>query len=69
MREIKVVIDEGGLFQEVFVSPELRDCSLEVLDFCTDDPHELDRIQAEYEECLHRTIKNELVPLWDSSQG
>ncbi len=50
MREIKVVIDEGGIFQGLYVTPGLEDCQVELIDFVTDDPDELEDTQRRYDE-------------------
>lgn len=61
MREIKVVIDEGGIFQGVYVSPELKDCEVELLDFVTEDEDEQEDVQKRYDECISRAMKGELI--------
>ena len=64
MREIKVVIDEGGIFQGLYVSPELEDCQVELIDFVTDDPEEAEETQRKYDECLSRAKDGELKNIW-----
>lgn len=61
MREIKVLIDEGGIFQGLYVSPELKDCEVELLDFVTDDPDEMEDVQERYEKTQERARNGELV--------
>ena len=61
MREIKVIIDEGGIFQGLYVTPELKDCDVELIDFVTDDPEELADAQRRYDEVLERARIGELV--------
>ncbi len=60
-REIKVLIDEGGIFQGLYVSPELKDCEVELLDFVTDDPDELDDVEKRNEKAEERVKSGELV--------
>ena len=61
MREIKVLIDEGGIFQGLYVSPELKDCEVELLDFVTDDPDEMEDVQERYEKTQERARNGELI--------
>lgn len=42
--DIKILIDEGGIFQGLYVSPELKEADVELLDFVTDDPGEIDDV-------------------------
>ena len=43
MNHIKVVVNEGGVVDNVLISSEIADSVLvEVIDLCTDDPEELD---------------------------
>ena len=60
MREIKVIIDEGGIFQGLYVTPGLEDCDVELIDFVTDDPDEQEDTQRRYDECLARVERGEL---------
>ena len=60
MREIKVIIDEGGIFQGLYVTPGLEDCEVELIDFVTDDPDEQEDAQRRYAECLERAQRGEL---------
>lgn len=60
MREIKVIIDEGGIFQGLYVTPGLEDCDVELIDFVTDDPDEQEDAQRRYDECLARVEHGEL---------
>lgn len=59
-REIKVLIDRGGIFQGLYVSPELEDCKVELLDFVTDDAEEIDDVEKRYEDCVRRAKAGEL---------
>jgi len=61
MREIKVLIDEGGIFQGLYVSPELSDCQVELLDFVTDDYEEIEDVNRRYDRCVERAKSGELV--------
>lgn len=61
MLEIKVLIDEGGIFQGLYVSPELKDADVELIDFVTDDPTELDDAQERLDMAVSRTGAGELV--------
>lgn len=61
MLEIKVLIDEGGIFQGLYVSPELKDADVELIDFVTDDPAELDDAQERLDMAVSRTGVGELV--------
>ena len=60
MKEIKVLINSGGVFEGLFVSPELVNCDVELLDFCTDDPDELDDTEQRYQEIEKRVEDGEL---------
>ncbi len=62
--EIKVLIDEGGIFQGVYVSPELSGCDVELLDFVTDIPEELEDVNKRYEAAKQRALKGELVVIY-----
>ena len=64
MREIKVIIDEGGIFQGLYVTPGLEDCDVELIDFVTDDPEEQEDAQRRYNECLERAQRGELKNIW-----
>ena len=66
-REIKVLIDEGGIFQGLYVSPELKDCSVELLDFVTDDPDEKQDVQDRYDDARRRAGNKELVVIFNTS--
>lgn len=63
-REIKVVIDEGGIFQGLYVTPGLEDCEVELIDFVTDDPDEIEDTQKRYDECCERAQNGELKNIW-----
>ena len=60
-REIKVIIDEGGIFQGLYVTPGLEDCDVELIDFVTEDQDEIDDAQKRYDECLERELNGELI--------
>ena len=60
MFEIKVVIDEGGIFQGLYVSPEISDCDVELIDFVTDDPDELESAGHALDEAARRAMRGEL---------
>ncbi len=59
--EIKILIDEGGIFQGIYVSPELKDADVELIDFVTDDPDELEDAETRHCEAVSRTSVGELV--------
>ena len=67
MKEIKVLIDEGGIFQGLYVSPELSDCHVELLDFVTDDSDEIEDVNRRYQRCLERAKRGELVCIQQSN--
>ena len=60
--EIKVLIDEGGIFQGVYVTPDIAVLcpEIELMDFVTDDPDELDAVASRYEKCKERALRREL---------
>ena len=60
MKEIKVLINGGGVFEGLFVSPELANCDVELLDFCTDDSDELDDTEQRYQKVEKRVENGEL---------
>lgn len=64
MREIKVIIDKGGIFQGLYVTPGLEDCEVELIDFVTDDPDELEDTQKRYDQCCERARNGELKNIW-----
>ena len=64
MGEIKILIDEGGIFQGLYVTPELADYDVELMDFCTDDPHELEDVERRYEDAKRRAKAGELKVIW-----
>ena len=59
--EIKIIIDEGGIFQGVYVSPELQKAEVEVIDFVTDNPEQLKNASQRYDEIIKRVRKGQLV--------
>ena len=61
MREIKVIIDEGGIFQGLYVTLGLEDCDVELIDFVTDDPNKQEDTQRRYDDVLGRAKNGELV--------
>lgn len=65
--ELKVLINEGGIFQGVYLSKEIADrynICLELIDFVTDDNEELVAAQAAYESAKERAKKGELRVVW-----
>lgn len=58
--EIHIIIDEGGIFQGCYVSPELADAKVELIDFVTDDEEELSDAQDRYVRCVQRAVDGEL---------
>ncbi len=62
--EIKVLIDESGIFQGLYVSPELNECKVELLDFVTDDPDEMEDVEKRYEDAKRRAKAGELVVIY-----
>ncbi len=63
-KEIHVLIDEGGIFQGLYVSPEIADSDVELLDFCTDDSDEIDDVTKRYEDVKKRAKNGELSVIW-----
>lgn len=59
--EIKVLIDEGGIFQGLYVSPELKGSKVELMDFVTDDEEEIADVAKRYDTAVERAKKGELV--------
>lgn len=65
MKQIKVVVNEGGLICEVLVSPEIaEDVSVEVIDFCTDDPDLCDEADKKYEAARIECASGRLVTVY-----
>ena len=62
--EIKVLIDEGGIFQGLYVSPGLKECKVELLDFVTDDQDEIEDVEKRYEDAKRRAKAGELVVIY-----
>lgn len=60
MYEIKVVIDEGGIFQGLYVTPEIADCDVELIDFVTDDPDDLAEANSKLRQAADRALRGEL---------
>ena len=61
MLEIKVIIDEGGIFQGLYVSPEIKGADVELVDFVTDDPADMADMRDRYDHILQRARTGELV--------
>lgn len=59
--EIHVLIDEGGIFQGCYVTPDLVEASVYLMDFVTDDPDEQDEVEKEYNKVQERAKKGELI--------
>ena len=60
LMEIHVIIDEGGIFQGCYVSPELSNAEIELIDFVTDDEDEFAEAERRYDTCVQRALKGEL---------
>lgn len=61
--EIKVWIDEGGIFRGVFVSPELKDSDVELIDFVTEDGEEYENAEKLLNDAFSRVDAGELVEI------
>lgn len=59
-QEIIIVLDDMGYCEEIFVSPELAECAISVIDLC-DDPEQNDIAEKLYEKALRRAEKGRLV--------
>ena len=64
-KEIHVVIDEGGIFQGAYVTQNISDSVVELIDFVTEDPDEFEETEQRHKEAVERAIKGELVCLWN----
>ena len=60
MLEIKVLIDKGGIFQGLYVSPQLKD-AVELIDFVTTDPDEYDEAEKKMKEADKRKDAGKLA--------
>jgi Mg2+/Co2+ transporter CorC len=56
-REINILIDENGSIDGIFVSEDLKDAVVSIIDKCTDDPDEFDEA-VKAEEDLNEEIRD-----------
>ena len=63
--EIVVHIDEDGMFQGVFVSPEIAETCpvVELIDFCTDDPEEEAATKQAYDDIISEVKAGRLIDI------
>lgn len=62
--DIKIILGEGGCLEDVFVSPELKDADVEIIDFCTQDPDEVDDANERYDEAKSLIEKGDLISVY-----
>ena len=54
MKKITIVVDAGGMIDKVFVPSEIADdVYVEIIDFCTNDPDEIDEATADYNKIVN----------------
>lgn len=49
-KKIYVIVNEGGVVEEVKATKDLKDVDVEIIDFCTQDPAEIDDANDRYDE-------------------
>ena len=64
MKEIKVIMNSGGCIQSVYVSEELKDADVEIIDFCTTDEEEIEGAEEAWKDVEAREKKGLLVPIY-----
>ena len=59
--EIHVIVDEGSMIEEVYVSPSLASAKVTVVGLDVEDSERLDKAWAEHAELMRRSAAGELV--------
>ena len=62
--EIHIIIDEGGIYQGCYVSPDLSNVDVELIDFVTEDISEWEDAQDRYNMCVQRALNGELKAVY-----
>ena len=57
-KEMKIIINDGGMIDTIAVSKDLKDIDVEIIDLCTDQPDELKETKRE-EKAIRKAIKKE----------
>lgn len=67
---IVVHIDEGGMFQGIYVTPDIaeKNPEVELIDFCTDDSGEEEATSKAYDACIAQERVGKLVVIEDFFQ-
>ena len=62
--DIKVVVNNGGVVQSVYVPAELKNADVEVIDFCTDDPDRYEEADEAWQEVEAAEMEQKLVAVY-----
>lgn len=70
MSKIVIHIDEGGIFQGLYVTKDIADWDpqVELIDFCTDDPDEIEATEQAYTDVLAKEKAGKLIKIDDYYQ-
>lgn len=63
-KEITIIMNKGGQIESVYVSSDLKGSDVEIIDFCTDDPNEIDAANDSYNYLLHQTENEEMIEIY-----
>ena len=66
MDVIKVIMNDGGVIENVYVSPDIykKGVDLEIIDFCTDDLDELDAAEEAWKEVEKADKEGTLIRIY-----
>ena len=64
MKQIRIIMNSGGMITDVFASMELADVDVEVIDFCTDDPKEQNDAEERWQATREKWRKGELTSIY-----
>lgn len=59
--EITAFIDKGGIFQGIYVPPELKDAKVDIIDYVTEDGDEIEKADETFEAANKKVETGELV--------
>jgi hypothetical protein len=63
-KEIHVLIDEGGIFQGCYVTPDIADAKVDLIDFYVTDENDIDTANKKYETVKERAKNGELKNIY-----
>lgn len=64
MSEIKVIMNNGGVIESVYVSPDIEDIDVEIIDFCTDDPYEEEEAEEAWKKVEEAEKNGTLIAIY-----